>query len=118
MNKIVKTILLIQLGVIALAALIALGSAGFKAAYSAMIGGGINLLATGYAAVRMFTAKPGSSGGQMLRSLIVAEITKIALTIILFTVVLLYLDVSYAPLFLTYAVTMLAFWLVLPLTAT
>ncbi|MGF1529410.1 MAG: ATP synthase subunit I [Candidatus Competibacterales bacterium] len=117
MNKTVKTTLTIQLIAIAIAiAIAALFSV--KAAYSALIGGAINFISTTFFATRMFAAGPGSSADSMLHSLVVAELVKIALTVVLFSLVLLYVDVSFPPLFTTYAVTMLAYWLVLPLTTT
>ena len=57
-----KTVILtlaIQLGVTLIAAAGSLIFADVKAAYSALIGGGINLLGTAYFALRVFSVKPG-----------------------------------------------------------
>lgn len=97
-----------------MAAAVAMVWLGFKGAYSALIGGGINMLATGYFAVKVFAAKPGSSAQQIARAFYWGEAVKILLTGILFAVALLWLNVEFLPLLITYAVTMLAFWLALP----
>ena len=96
-----------------IAALIALLFVYFKAAYSALIGGGINILATTVFALRVFSIKPGAPAKRMARAFYVGEAIKLLVTVGLFLAVLLWLDVSLLPLFLTYAITMLAFWLVL-----
>ena len=84
-----------------------------KAAYSALLGGGINIIATLFFARRMFAAKPGTDARTMARALYIGEVLKILLTVVLFSVVLIGFDVVFAPLILTYAATMLAFWLAL-----
>lgn len=106
--------LAIQLGVTLIAAAGSLVIADFKAAYSALIGGGINLLGTAYFALRVFSVKPGSTAKQMARAFYRGEVVKLLLTGLLFAGVFLWLEVSFLPLFLAYSATMLAFWLVLP----
>jgi len=95
------------------AAVAALILADFKAAYSALVGGGINILATLAFALRVFSVRPGATARRMARAFYIGEVIKFAVTVGLFAGVLLWLDVSFLPLFLTYAITMLAFWLVL-----
>ena len=112
----VYKILAIQMAVTLIIAIAALALADVRAAYSAMIGGGINMLATGYFARRVFSAGPGSSAKIIARTFYWGEVVKIILTVILFTGVLLWLDLAYLPLFLAYALTMLAFWLALLFT--
>jgi ATP synthase protein I len=106
-----QKILTIQLALTLSAAIVSLFLADVKAGYSALIGGGINTLATAYFAYRVFSAGPGSTARQIAQAFYWGEIVKIALTALLFTGVLLWLDVAFLPLFLTYTVTMLAFWL-------
>lgn len=114
MNKTTRKILAIQLGVTLVAALLSFFFAGGQAAYSACIGGGISVVATVYFARKVFSAGPGSTAKQVARAFYIAEIIKIFLTGALFVVALLWLSVSFLPLFLTYAATLLAYWLVLP----
>lgn len=111
-----QTVMAIQMIVLITAVLLSLAFSGLKAAYSSGIGGAIGVVSTGYFAYRvLILAGPGSTANQIARAFYVAEVIKIILTGALFTVVLLWLDVSHLPLFLTYAVTMMAHWLALPL---
>lgn len=112
----VTRVLAIQAALTLCIATAALALAGTKAGYSALIGGGINFLTTAYFARRVFTAGPGSTAKRMVRAFYVGEVIKIVLTVALFTVVFLWLDVAFLPLFLAYVVTMLAFWIALPFT--
>lgn len=95
------------------AAFTALVFADFKAAYSALVGGGINILATMVFALRVFSVRPGAPANRMARAFYIGEAIKLLVTVGLFLAVLLWLNVLFLPLFLTYAITMLAFWLVL-----
>ena len=103
----------IQVLITLLAAFSALALADFKAAYSALIGGGVNILATVVFALRVFSVKPGAPAKYMARAFYIGEAIKFLVVVGLFLAVLLWLDVSFLPLFLTYAMTMLAFWFVL-----
>jgi len=115
-KRTMRTVIVIQLIVLTTAVLLSLAFSGFKAAYSSGVGGLIGVVSTGYFAYRvLILAGPGSTANQIARAFYVAEVIKIVLTGALFTVVLLWLDVSYLPLFLTYAATMMAYWLALPL---
>lgn len=116
-NKATRLLLLSQIAVTILAGLAALFSTGGKAAISAAVGGGISILVTAVVAKRVFAGGAGVSAKQVLRGLIVGEAIKIGLTVFLFSIVIVWMDVMFLPLFLTYAATLLAYWLVLPFTA-
>jgi ATP synthase protein I len=88
----------------------------FKAVCSALVGGGISILATALFSYAVFSPKPGAPARHIAKAFYIAEIMKILLTGVLFAAVLLWLDVSFIFLFLTYGVTLLAYWLALPLT--
>jgi ATP synthase protein I len=103
----------VQAAITLASAMVALMLADFKAAYSALVGGGINILATLVFALRVFSVRPGAPAKSMARAFYIGEAIKFAVTVGLFVGVLLWLEVSFLPLFLTYAITMLAFWLVL-----
>ena len=90
--------------------------ADFKAAYSALTGGGINILATAVFAARVFSVKPGAPARRVARAFYIGEVIKFLVTVGLFLAVLRWMDVSFLPLFITYAISMLAFWLVLLIT--
>ena len=117
-SKTIRTVLAIQVGIGLLVAVIAFWFAGTRAAFSACIGGGINVIGTAYFAYKTFSAGPGSTAKKMLTAFYMAELIKIVLTAVLFTLALVWLDVSFPPLFSAYVATLLAFWLALPLTLT
>ena len=97
-------------------ATLALVMADLRAAGSALLGGLINLIATGYFAYRVFALKPGATAHQIATAFYIGEAIKILLTCALFAVILVWLDVAPLPLFLAYIATMLAFWLALVAT--
>lgn len=94
-------------------ALLAFLIADSKSGYSALTGGGINILATAVFALRVFSVQRDASAKRMARAFYWGEVSKFVVTIALFLVVLGWMDVIFLPLFLTYAATMLAFWIVL-----
>lgn len=111
-TKIVAVQLLITL--LAVAACFAL--ANVSAAYSAAVGGGISVIVTASFAVQVFAGSANISAAKITRRFYVGEAIKIALTAVLFFIAITGLQVSFLPLFLTYAATLLAYWLVLPFT--
>ena len=87
-----------------------------EAAYSAIIGGGISIIVTAYFAGHVFSVRAGSTASKIARAFFVGESIKMVLTAILFAVAILWLDILFLPLFLTYIATLFAYWLVLPFT--
>lgn len=89
---------------------------GGRAAWSAGVGGVISILATVYFALR--TLGPG--GGRPLRALVrrfyAAEAQKLLLTAVLFYIAIRWLEAAFPPMISTFAVTLLIYWLVLPVT--
>jgi ATP synthase protein I len=110
--KAAKTILLIQI-IITLVITAACFFVSLKAAYSAVIGGGISIIATLYFANRVFSVKVGTPATKIANRFYTGEAVKLVLTALLFAISILWLNVSFLPLFLTYMATLLAFWLVL-----
>ncbi len=115
-RKATTKILLVQLVITCLATSVCLLLPSLKGAYSAAIGGGISIIVTLYFAAQVFSKANGYSANKIARSFYLGEAIKIVLTIILFSVAILWLNVSFLPLFLTYAATLMAYWLVLPFT--
>lgn len=109
----VRRVLALQMLITLVVATLALALADLRAAGSALLGGSINLIATGYFAYRVFAPKPGATAHQIATAFYIGEAIKIVLTGALFTVILVWLDVALLPLFLAYIATMLAFWLAL-----
>lgn len=108
-----RRVLALQMMITLAVAVLALGLADLRAALSALLGGSVNLIATGYFAFRVFALGQGSTAHQIATAFYIGEAIKIVLTGALFTVILVWLDVALLPLFLAYAATMLAFWLAL-----
>lgn len=84
---------------------------GLQAGMSALVGGAVNALANLYLAHRVFGGE--TSPQAILRNLYIGEFVKIALTVALFVLALLALDLAFLPLFVTYAATLFAFWIAL-----
>jgi ATP synthase protein I len=87
-----------------------------KAAYSAVVGGGISIIATLYFARQVFSLGVGAPATKIARRFYVGEAVKLLLTAALFGIAIAWLNVSFFPLFLTYAATLLAYWLALLFT--
>jgi ATP synthase protein I len=106
----------IQVVITCVAIVFCLFLADFKAAYSAGLGGGISIVVTGCFAAQVFSTGGDYSAMRMAKRFYVGEVIKIALTAVLFGMTIVWLKVAFLPLFLTYAATLLAYWLVLPFT--
>jgi ATP synthase protein I len=105
-----------QLAVATSAGLITLWLGDGRAAMSAFIGGVISVLGTSLFALRVFAGRARQSAKRLLRAFYMGEVQKILLTAVLFVLVIKYVDVSFLPLFVAYAATLLVYWLVLPFT--
>ena len=87
-----------------------------RAGWSAVAGGGISIVTTAFFAARVFWSGAGGDPRQIARAFYRGEAQKILLTVGLFVVVIKWADVSFLPLFVTYIVTLLVFWMVMPFT--
>ncbi|MFO1429155.1 MAG: ATP synthase subunit I [Candidatus Competibacteraceae bacterium] len=112
-----KRIVVIQTTITLLAAVACL-LVNVKAAYSAVVGGGISIIATLYFARQVFSLPVGTPPEKIATRFYLGEALKIGLTVILFSIAIVGLRVSFLPLFLTYAATLMAYWLVLLITDT
>lgn len=110
-----RAVLLLQLCTAAVAVALAALLGGAHAGISAAAGGGISVLVTAFFAGRVFAPGPGSSAARVARAFFVAEVLKLVLTGALFAAAIVLLQAMFLPLILTYIVTLMAFWLVLPL---
>lgn len=112
-----KRIVVIQATITLLAA-VACFLVNTKAAYSAVVGGGISIIATLYFARQVFSLPVGTPAEKIATRFYLGEALKIGLTVVLFSIAIVGLRVSFLPLFLTYAATLMAYWLVLLITDT
>ena len=115
-KQVTRTILLIQLLVTLSAAVISLVFGGARAAYSALIGGGVSTLVTLYFASQVFSVRIGAPAAKIARAFYLGEVVKLLLTVVLLSIALLWLDVSPLPLLLAYMAALMAYWLALPFT--
>ncbi len=111
-----KRIVVIQVTITLLAAGACFIFVEVKAAYSAVVGGGISIIATLYFARQVFSLPVGTPADRIAARFYLGEALKIGLTALLFFIAIVVLHVSFLPLFLTYTATLLAYWLVLPFT--
>ncbi|HXH04656.1 MAG TPA: ATP synthase subunit I [Candidatus Competibacteraceae bacterium] len=111
----IRTVLVLQVAITMLAVALSFWLGGLYAAWSAAMGGGINIIVTAYFASRVFSVGPGASAARVARAFYVGEVVKLVLTALLFTLALVWLKAQFLPLILTYMATLLAYWLVLPL---
>lgn len=115
-RKATTRIVLIQAIITFLAAALCFSLIDFKAAYSAVVGGGISIIATLYFARQVFLLRPGAPAAKIAQRFYAGEVVKLLLTAALFLAAIAWLHVTFLPLFLTYTATLLAYWLALLFT--
>ncbi|MBA2410588.1 MAG: ATP synthase subunit I [Gammaproteobacteria bacterium] len=112
-DRAIRMILVIQFLITAGAFLLLSMVAGAYAAWSAFAGGGISLATTFFFKWRVFAGSEGRSAQAIVNRFYAGEVQKICLTVVLFLIVIIGLRVSFLPMFVTYIVTLVAFWIVL-----
>lgn len=112
-DRAIRMILVIQFTITAAAFLLLSVVATPYAAWSAAAGGGISLVTTVFFRWRVFAGGEGRSAQAIVNSFYAGEMQKLCLTVGLFLIVIVGLRVSFLPMFLTYMITLLAFWIVL-----
>jgi len=100
----------LQLTVTVLAGLVAALVAGRYAAWSALVGGLINVAASLYMALKLFAGGPGVGPQQWLGRFLVGEALKFVITMALFIFALVVLKAAFLPLILAYIATYVAYW--------
>jgi ATP synthase protein I len=107
-----------QFAVTALAAALFGVWKGANAAFSALIGGGIGIAAGLVMVAFMFRApaqvlSAGDNAQRIMRNAYKGEAAKLGLTIVLFALALIFLELSALPLFVTYIAALLVHWVAL-----
>lgn len=87
--------------------------AGWNAAVSALLGGGIAAAASLAMAALAFGSWASGSAERLLAAFYVGELAKLVVVIALFTLVLVALRPAPAPMFAAYGATFLVYWIVL-----
>lgn len=83
---------------------------GQAAAGSALLGGGIGIVAGLYQALRMFRVSAADDPARFYRGVWVSEIVKILLTVALFIFALRVFSPRFGPMILAYGATFIAYW--------
>ena len=90
-------------------AAVAAAVGGVEAAQSALMGGGISIVAGLYQALRMFSGQAALQPERFMRSVYTGEAIKIALTVALFIVVIGVMRPQFAPMIVAYAATFVVY---------
>lgn len=106
-------VVLAQAAVTATAALLAWGIADRRAALSALLGGGIATLGSLVMAGLVFGGGKARDAQRVLGTFYVGEAVKVALVIVLFVLVLKWVNVAPLAMFVAFAATFLVYWIAL-----
>jgi F0F1-type ATP synthase assembly protein I len=112
-RRLAASVVLGQVVISVVAAAICFAVWGATAALSALVGGGISAAASLVLAWFGFRAPAGAQPEQIARAFYVGEGSKIAVTVVLFVVVLTTMKVAYMALFGTYIATLFVYWIAL-----
>jgi ATP synthase protein I len=107
------SVVLGQVVVTVVAAAICLAVWGRIAGLSALMGGGISVVASGVLAIIGFSAPAGAAAETIARKFYVGEAAKLAITVALFVVAFVTMKVSFAALFGAYIATLFVYWIAL-----
>ena len=107
------SVLVAQAAITLIASLTAFTVKDAHAALAALVGGAICLLATALFSFRVFAGKTEFSAERFLARFFWAELQKLIVQITLLVGALLWLRIPALPLVLTFAATVMAYWLVL-----
>jgi ATP synthase protein I len=110
-RRLAGSVVLGQVVVTVLAAIICFAVWGRTPGLSALVGGGISVVASAVLAIIGFSAPAGAAAETVARKFYVGEATKLAVTVALFVAVFLTLKVSFGALFGTYIATLFVYWI-------
>jgi ATP synthase protein I len=102
-----------QVVITVVAAAICFAVWGRTAGLSALAGGGISAAASAVLAVIGFASAAGAEAERVARAFYVGEAAKLAVTVVLFVVVFVTMQVSFAALFGAYIATLFVYWIAL-----
>ncbi|MBA3581468.1 MAG: ATP synthase subunit I [Gammaproteobacteria bacterium] len=87
-------------------------------AVAGLAGGAISMITTAFLSAKLFLRRADFAADRFLRRLFAAEIQKIALTVILLYIGIVWLRLAPMPLIVTFMVSLMAYWLALPFLRT
>jgi ATP synthase protein I len=112
-RRLAGSVVLGQVVITAVAAAICFAIWGRTAGLSALLGGGISVVASAALALIGFSAPAGAAPETIARKFYIGEGTKLAVTVASFAVVFLTMKVSAAALFGAYIATLFVYWIAL-----
>ena len=112
-RRLAGSVVLGQVVVTALAAILCFAVWGRMPGLSALVGGGISVIASAVMAIIGFSAPAGAAAEAVARKFYIGEGTKLAVTVALFVTVFLTMKVSFAALFGAYIATLFVYWIAL-----
>jgi len=112
-RRLAMSVVLGQVSIMVVAAIICFAVWGRIAGLSALVGGGISVLASAALVLIGFASPAGSDPERVARAFYVGEGVKLALTVALFVVVFTTMKVSFAALFGSYIATLFIYWIAL-----
>ena len=112
-RRLAGSVVLGQVVVTAVAAAICFAIWGRTAGLSALLGGGISVIASAALALIGFSAPAGAAPETIARKFYLGEGTKLAVTVAAFVTVFLTMKVSAPPLFGAYIATLFVYWIAL-----
>ena len=112
-RRLAGSVVLGQVVITVLAALLCFALWGRTPGLSALVGGGISVVASAALAVIGFGAPAGAAAERIARMFYVGEAVKLGVTVTLFVVVFLTMKVSFPALFGAYIATLFVYWIAL-----
>lgn len=112
-RRLASSVVLGQVVITVVVALLCFAVWGRDVGLSALIGGGISVLASTALVLFGFGAPAGAPAERVARMFYVGEAAKLGVTVTLFVVVFLTLQVSFAALFGAYIATLFVYWIAL-----
>ena len=112
-RRLAGSVVLGQAVITVLAAILCFAVWGRNAGLSALAGGGISAIASAVLAYFAFRSPADAAPEAIARAFYVGEGLKLAVTVVLFVVVMLTMTVSFAALFGTYIATLFMYWVAL-----
>ncbi|MDP9142525.1 MAG: ATP synthase subunit I [Pseudomonadota bacterium] len=110
--KTAKRIALLQILIALMAAALWWGCADARSGLAALVGGGIGAVLTIYSAIKTF-ATSGTNAGQAVMNFYRAEVRKLVLAAVLFAVAVRFFADVFAPVIVTFSLTLLVYWFAL-----
>ena len=112
-RRLAGSVVLGQVVVTVVAAILCFAVWGRSPGLSALVGGGISVIASAVLAIIGFSAPAGAAPETIARKFYMGEGTKLAVTVALFVTVFLTMKVSFIAMFGTYIATLFVYWIAL-----